>query len=52
MATLHRWVLHARVEEYLRLGWLVNIPDPDHYCSHDTYSVLMSWVCECPPREP
>lgn len=50
MTTVHRWVLHRRVEDYLRLGWLVNIPD--RFCSHDHYSVLMSWVCACEPKEP
>jgi hypothetical protein len=40
-----RYVVHERVESYLRLGWLPLAPLGE-------WSILMGWVCSCPPAEP
>jgi hypothetical protein len=45
-----QWVKHHQVEDYLRLGWMVAIPD--RYVSHDVWAVLMLWLCECEMRRP
>jgi hypothetical protein len=40
-----RYVRFGRVEAYLRLGWLPLAPLGE-------WSILMGWVCSCPPAEP
>jgi hypothetical protein len=45
-----QWVKHHQVEDYLRLGWMVAIPD--RYVSHDHWAVLMLWLCACEMRRP
>jgi hypothetical protein len=44
-----RHVVHARIEDYLRLGWVVVIPG--RWTHHDNWSVPMRWLCECRPVE-
>ena len=44
------WVRHAEVEAHLRCGWMVALPEC--FCSHDLWSVLMFWPCDCPLRRP
>ena len=44
------WVKHQQVEDYLRLGWMVAIPD--RLVSHDYWSVLCVWICDCEVRRP
>jgi hypothetical protein len=39
------WVRHDSVEAHLRHGWVVAVPD--RFCSHDLYSVLLVWLCDC-----
>jgi hypothetical protein len=39
------WVRHDAVEAHLRRGWVVAVPD--RFCSHDLYSVLLIWLCDC-----
>jgi hypothetical protein len=40
-----RYVDHHRVEDYLRLGWMVLAP-------LGAWSVLMGWRCQCRLVEP
>lgn len=47
---LWRHVPHARIEDYLRLGWMVEIPV--RWTRHDVHSVPMRWRCDCRPVEP
>jgi hypothetical protein len=42
---LVRYVIHERVEDYLRLGWMVLAPLGE-------WSILMGWPCQCKPAEP
>lgn len=49
-ATVHRWALHAQVEDYLRLGWLA-LPSLEG-TSHGQWSAHLVWLCECKPTEP
>lgn len=48
--TYHRWVIHERVPDYLRLGWMA-LPSLEG-TSHGIYSAHCIWVCECEPVEP
>jgi hypothetical protein len=46
-----RFVLHHRVEDYLKLGWFPTTALQDTHHGHD--SVLMKWLCpSCPPIVP
>jgi hypothetical protein len=48
--TLHRFVLHDRVPDYLRLGWLaLSSLEGTH---HGFWSVHCAWLCGCKPVEP
>ena len=40
-----RYVIHERVEDYLRLGWMALAPLGE-------WSILMGWPCQCKPAEP
>jgi hypothetical protein len=42
-------VTHARVLDYLLLGWNIATPDLGH---HSSWAVLMNWLCACKPPEP
>jgi hypothetical protein len=44
------WVRHGEVEDHLRLGWVVCVPE--RLCSHDFWSVFCVWLCDCPLRRP
>jgi hypothetical protein len=44
LCSLVRYVVHARVEDYLRLGWMFLAPLGE-------WSVLTGWQCECEPLE-
>lgn len=44
-----RYVVHSRIADYLRLGWLI-VADLGH--PHNQWSVLAEWVCDCPLKEP
>lgn len=48
--TLHRWVLHERVLDYLRLGWMA-LPTLDG-THHGHWSAHCIWLCGCPAVEP
>ena len=44
-----RYVPHACVEDYLRLGWMfVASLGP----THGEWSILMGWPCQCEVAEP
>jgi hypothetical protein len=44
-----RYVIHERVEDYLRLGWMfVATLGP----THGEWSILMGWPCQCEMAEP
>jgi hypothetical protein len=60
MITWHRFVLHHDALDYLRLGWCPSLCDRS-LCDrslaldstpHGQYSVLLSWLCQCPLVEP
>jgi hypothetical protein len=40
-----RYVVHERIEDYLRLGWMWLTPIGE-------WSVLMGWPCKCKIAEP
>jgi hypothetical protein len=48
--TLHRWVIHERVPDYVRLGWLA-LPSLEG-TSHGIYSAHCVWLCQCRSAEP
>ena len=48
--TLHRWVQHDRVADYLRLGWLA-LPTLESTW-HGVYAAHCVWLCGCPLVEP
>jgi len=48
--TLHRWVLHHMVPDFLRCGWLA-LPSLDG-TSHGIYSTHCIWLCGCRCVEP
>jgi hypothetical protein len=50
MTSWHRFVLHHRADDYLRLGWCPSAALEG--TPHGQYCVLMSWLCQCPPVEP
>ena len=45
-----RFVVHHRVLDYARLGWIIE--DTMEDCHHGRYSILMEWLCDCPLVEP
>ncbi|MEY9676055.1 hypothetical protein ABIE93_005989 [Bradyrhizobium elkanii] len=48
--TLHRFVLHDRVPDYLRLGWLaLSSLEGTH---HGFWSAHCIWLCSCKAAEP
>lgn len=49
MTRLLRYVVHARIADYLALGWMVVA---DLGPMHGAYSVLMAWPCDCAAPEP
>lgn len=48
--TLHRWVTHERVPDYLLIGWLA-LPTLDG-THHGHWSAHCVWLCPCPAVEP
>jgi hypothetical protein len=44
-ARLALWVKHDAVEAHLAHGWMACVPD--RLCSHDFWSVLLVWLCDC-----
>jgi RecA-family ATPase len=44
LCPLVRYVIHERVEDYLRLGWIALAP-------LGRWSILMGWPCQCKPAE-
>jgi hypothetical protein len=46
---IFRYVVHERVEEYMKIGWWIVQTDMQH---HGYYSVLMNWPCNCKMVEP
>jgi hypothetical protein len=46
---IFRYVVHERVEEYMKLGWWIVQTNMQH---HGYYSVLMNWPCNCKMVEP
>ena len=48
--TLHRWVIHPRVPDYLRCGWLA-LPTLEG-THHGMWSVHCVWLCQCIAAEP
>lgn len=47
--TLH-YVHVARAMDWLRLGWLVVLPNRRMH--HDHYNVTMEWLCDCKMVKP
>jgi hypothetical protein len=47
----HRWIPFHRIEDYLRLGWMI-LPSFDGVRMHGEYCVHGKWLCDCPPVEP
>lgn len=41
-----RYCPWSRIEEALRLGWIV--ADDMAGCHHGCWGVLVEWLCECP----
>ena len=40
-----KFVRFAAVEDHLRLGWMVSIPNgPTH---HEHYGIVLKWICDC-----
>ncbi len=40
-----KFVRYSQIEDFLRLGWVVMIPNaPMH---HHAYGIEMRWVCDC-----
>lgn len=48
--TLHRWVTHEHVPDYLLIGWLA-LPTLEG-TGHGFYSVHCVWLCGCKCVEP
>lgn len=48
----HRYVEHHRIEDYLRLGWLVSLGSSARHPVMDCRGVLLSWICPCELVEP
>jgi hypothetical protein len=48
--TYHRWVIHERVPDYLRLGWMA-MPSLEG-AHHGYWSAHCIWLCECKLVEP
>jgi hypothetical protein len=48
--TFHRWVIHARVPDYLLCGWMA-LPTLEG-TGHGIYSAHCVWLCACPLAEP
>ncbi len=48
--TLHRFVRHHAVMDYLRVGWLA-LHSLDG-TTHGQWSVHCVWLCACDPVEP
>jgi len=46
---LYRYVIHAHVPDYLRLGWMAAA---DLGPTHGQWSILMFWACGCDPKIP
>src|SRR3954470_14018326 len=45
-----RFVVHHRVLDYARLGWIIEATMED--CHQGEYSILMEWLCDCSVVEP
>lgn len=44
-----KYVVFGDIEDYLRLGWQVSIPNgPSHL---DRYGIVMVWLCACLPAQ-
>lgn len=40
-----KFVAYDRIEDHLRLGWMVAIPNgPTH---HEHYGIVLQWMCDC-----
>jgi hypothetical protein len=48
--TFHRWVIHARVQDYLLCGWM-SLPSLEG-TGHGIYSAHCVWLCGCRLVEP
>jgi hypothetical protein len=48
--TFHRWVIHARVMDYLLCGWMA-LPSLEG-TGHGIYSAHCVWLCACSLVEP
>lgn len=48
--TMHRWVIHPRVPDYLLLGWLA-LPTLEG-THHGHWSAHCVWLCACRAVEP
>jgi hypothetical protein len=40
-----KFVTFAKIEDHLRLGWMVMFPNAPHHHLH--YGVEMKWICAC-----
>jgi hypothetical protein len=47
---IFRYVVHARVTDYLNCGW--HIAEVDLGAHHRQYAILLEWLCRCPCAEP
>lgn len=43
-----KFVVFAKIEDHLRLGWVVLIPNAPHHGLH--YGIEMAWICDCRER--
>lgn len=48
--TMHRWVIHEHVPDYVLLGWMA-LPTLEG-TGHGIYSAHCIWLCACRPVEP
>ena len=48
--SLHRWVIHPLVPDYIRLGWLA-LPTLEG-TGHGLWAAHCVWLCGCRPVEP
>ena len=40
-----KFVSFARIDDHLRLGWMVSIPNG--LMHHHHYGIEMKWICDC-----
>jgi hypothetical protein len=46
MMTWHRLVSFSKIDDYLRLGWILR--DSLRGTPHGDWAVHLEWICDCP----